>query len=64
MDVADIPSGYGEVDFTIRDGTHDIPCKLIAGHVAFKASSSVKGGNLPPKLDTISPSPQWFLYTV
>ena len=53
-----VPLGYGEVNVTILDDNLEILCMMVAGHVALKASASVKKG----KLDTVSPSPQWFMY--
>ncbi|KAH9899270.1 hypothetical protein C8Q73DRAFT_787173 [Cubamyces lactineus] len=53
----DIPDGYGEVDVTIDDGGNEIPCLMIAGNLAFSVTESTPGGTL----DTISPSPQWYM---
>ncbi|KAI0325948.1 hypothetical protein GY45DRAFT_1329621 [Cubamyces sp. BRFM 1775] len=53
----DIPDGYGEVDVTIDDDGKEIPCLMVAGNLAFSVTESTPGG----KLDTVSPSPQWYM---
>ena len=53
----DIPAGYGEVDVTINDDGIERSCSMVAGNLAFSVMESTTGG----KLDTISPSPQWYM---
>ncbi|KAJ8481919.1 hypothetical protein ONZ51_g5702 [Trametes cubensis] len=52
-----IPDGYGEVDVMIDDDGKEIPCMMVAGNLAFSVTESTPGG----KLDTVSPSPQWYM---
>ncbi|CAG7849609.1 SubName: Full=Uncharacterized protein {ECO:0000313/EMBL:CCA71052.1} [Serendipita indica DSM 11827] len=52
-----IPSGSCEVEITIHDDPVDIPCVLVAGHVAMVASATGK------TLNTLRPEPQWFMFT-
>ena len=55
-----IPVGYGEVDVEIGSPTRDrAPGVLLAGHIAYTASAKEMGAR---RLDTVSPSPQWFVY--
>ena len=51
-----IPSGVCEVDVTFHNAGTDIPCAMIAGHVAMAVSST---GTV---LDTVRPEPQWFMF--
>ncbi|KAI0738926.1 hypothetical protein C8Q80DRAFT_1275137 [Daedaleopsis nitida] len=53
INMESIPAGYAEVDIVVDEMTY----VMLAGHVAFSVSSKEQGG----KLDTVSPSPQWFL---
>ncbi|KAI1783968.1 hypothetical protein LXA43DRAFT_930733 [Ganoderma leucocontextum] len=53
-----IPPGYCEVDVTVNDNGHKLDCMMVAGHVAFSGSSAVGSD----KIDTVSPSAQWFIF--
>ena len=65
-----IPAGYASVDVRIDD----VPCKMVAGHVAAAVSSSTSisgasestvdcpGSVATAQYDTVRPAPQWFLY--
>ena len=53
LSMKSIPAGYAEVDIEVDGRTY----LMLAGHVAFSVSAKARGG----KLDTVSPSPQWFL---
>ena len=54
----DIPPGYAEVDLILEQSCSETPYMLVAGHVAYAASAKEPGG----KIDTVSPSPQWFVH--
>ncbi|KAH9855392.1 hypothetical protein C2E23DRAFT_883330 [Lenzites betulinus] len=56
--VQNIPPGYCEVDVTILDNFTEIPCGMVAGHVASFATAKEPGG----PLNTLAPAPQWFMY--
>ncbi|KAI0828586.1 hypothetical protein BC628DRAFT_1409164 [Trametes gibbosa] len=56
--VRSIPPGYCEVDVTLLDDLVEIPCGMVAGHVATIATAKELGG----PLNTLAPAPQWFIY--
>ena len=70
LDMDKIPAGYASVDVRIDD----VPCKMVAGHVAAAVSSSTSisgasksaidcpGFITTAQYDTVRPAPQWFLY--
>ncbi|OBZ67751.1 hypothetical protein A0H81_12497 [Grifola frondosa] len=59
MSMSAIAEGYCEVDVDLEDNGERFDCKMVAGHLAMATSRSVTGGK---KEDTVSPSPQWFMF--
>ncbi|EIW55111.1 uncharacterized protein TRAVEDRAFT_51237 [Trametes versicolor FP-101664 SS1] len=57
VDIESIPAGCCEVDVMVDDNGQQIPCTMIAGHVASVATAKDPGG----PLDTLAPAPQWFM---
>ena len=53
-----IPPGYCEVDVDVNDNGVEIKCMMVAGHVAYSASSTA--GN--ERMDTVRPSAEWFMF--
>ncbi|KDQ07442.1 hypothetical protein BOTBODRAFT_180719 [Botryobasidium botryosum FD-172 SS1] len=58
IDSSDIPPAYCEVDVLLNDHGEEFRCLMVAGHVAMKSTAGQKGG----PLDTIQPSPEWFMF--
>ena len=58
LDTTDIPSGSCDVEVILNDDGVEIPCMLVAGHVAAAVCSSGKVQN------TLRPAPQWFMFTM
>lgn len=57
VNIGSIPAGCCEVDVMVDDNGQQIPCTMIAGHVASVATAKDPGG----PLDTLAPAPQWFM---
>lgn len=57
IEVGSIPAGYSEVDVMVVDNGTEVPCKMVAGHVAMAATAREPGG----VVNTIAPAPQWFM---
>ena len=58
LDMDDVPEGYCEVDVLVVDNEEELKCRMLSGHVAINVSRGQEGSSF----DTLSPSPQWFLY--
>ena len=53
-----IPPGYCEVDVDVNDNGVEIKCMMVAGHVAYSASSTAGD----ERMDTVRPSAEWFMF--
>ncbi|CDO71951.1 hypothetical protein BN946_scf184940.g98, partial [Trametes cinnabarina] len=58
FDESDARESYCEVDVIVDDNGVRLNCNMIAGHVAGKVLKSEPDG----KMDTLTPSAQWFIY--